>query len=652
MLLVSCGGAALKSVVDLKKDLNMAQLPTQADYPEDDAVMLDASNNVEMKFTSSYDAYTNETVQRNILVFRNVEEYTEVEIPIWRGEKLDKIEARTLKPDGRIVELKETDFHRITGQGDGTVFYSDASTVRFAFQSVEKGDVLQYSYLKKSDNPFFSDIWRIQYSIPTIRNKYSVSLPRVLIESTRTGGAGLKWQYKVYNYSLPQPVINTGGKAEEQKAYSEQQARFTWTVSDVPRFRVEPMMPAAEQYRAFVRFAPPSWATWNDVSEWYYKSLFEPQLVMNSEIKSLASSLTTGVTSEVEKIERLYSYVRGIRYVAIALGDGGLQPATPSEVIERKYGDCKDKSMLLISLLRSAGITAKPVLVLTGDAGRVDSKFVSWNFNHMIVRAETKSGEQIWIDPTAPTLPLGDLPWADEGIDVLVLNEDGTGAIERTPQSTAEENTTDINIHAEINPKGETLFRVAMQYTGERSGRYRYYFRDRSEKQLNEYFKSLVAEDFVNAQIKDFSVSNIDSIHTPLRLEFSFTTANAVQEQGDLHMLNVDPFPTAPSMEWLATESRTFPVEFVYPETTRKKITIRYPVDSYSVRNLPNPVDQSSGSLAFSTQYHSATPGEIVVNETYTEGGRYILPRLYPEIRKFYTVVSETGKKRLILAKK
>lgn len=652
LLLVSCGGASMRSIVDLKKDLNLAQLPVQSDFPEDDAVMLDATDNVEMKFTGSYDAYTNETVTRNILVLRNVEKFTEVDIPIWQGETLKKIEARTLKPDGRVVELKQTDFHTIKGQGDGVVFYSDASRVRFAFQSVEKGDVLQYSYLKTSDDPFLSDIWSIQYGIPTLRNTYTVALPRLLVEPKRTGGEGLKWQYKVYNYQLPQPVINTGGKIEEQKSYEEQQARFTWTVTDVPGFRTEPMMPAADQYRAYVKFAPPHWTSWDNVSQWYYKALFEPQLVIGSDIKQLASRLSSGATTDVEKIDRIYSYVREIRYVAIALGDGGLRPSKPAEVIDRKYGDCKDKSMLLIALLRSAGITAKPVLVLTGDEGRVDGKFVNWNFNHMIVRAETASGEKIWIDPTATTLPLGELPWTDEGIDVLVLNEDGTSAIERTPQSTADQNTTDIDINAQIDASGQTIFRVAMEYTGKRSGRYRYYFRDRSEKQLTEYFKSLVADDFLNAKIQDFSVSNLDSIGAALKLQFSFTAGNAIEEQGDLHMLNVDPFRTTPSMEWLAKESRIFPVEFIYPETTRKRITVNYPDEIYSMRNMPTPIDHTTGTLAFTTRYTNETPGTIVVEETYTEGGRYLLPRLYPDVRKFYSVVAESAKKRLILAKK
>jgi hypothetical protein len=652
LLLVSCGGAGFKSISDLKKDLSISQLPTQADYPEDDAVMLDAKNDVEMKFTSSYDAYTNETVRRNILVLRNVEKFTEVEVPIWQGEKIKSIEARTLKPDGRVIELKETDFHTITGQGDGSVFYSDASTIRFAFQNVEKGDVLQYTYVKTSDNPFISDIWSIQYGIPTIHNSYTVALPRVLLDATRNGGAGLKWQYKAYNYNLPQPVVNTGGKIEEQKSYEEQQARFSWTVANVPGFKTEPMMPAEDQYRAYVKFAPPSWSSWNNVASWYYRSLFEPQLVLGDDIRALSSELTAGATTEREKIRRLYSYVQGLRYVAIALGDGGLRPSKPSEVLARKYGDCKDKSILLISLLKSAGITAHPILVLTGDEGRVDPKFVNWNFNHMIVRADTKSGEEIWIDPTATTVRLGELPWTDEGVDVLVLNDDGTGTIERTPQSSAEENVTDIDIDAEVASSGETVFHVRMEYTGERNGRYRHYFRDRSEKQLSEYFKSLVAEDFVNATIRDFSVSNIDSIDAPLRLQFSFTAPNAIQQQGDLHMLNVDPFKTTPSMDWLAKESRTFPVEFIYPEVTRKKIRVKYPAAIYTVRNLPRAVSQKSGTLAYTTSFRNDTPGEIVAEETYTEGGRYVVAKLYPDLRQFYLAVSESSKERLILAKK
>ena len=38
----------------------------------------------------------------------------------------------------------------------------------------------------------------------------------------------------------------------------------------------------------------------------------------------------------------------------------------PDVVLQRRYGDCKDKSALLVNLLREVGIDARPVLMRTG----------------------------------------------------------------------------------------------------------------------------------------------------------------------------------------------------------------------------------------------------------------------------------------------
>lgn len=649
--LASCGGAALKGLSDLEKRID-GPLPTAAEFADHDAVVIDESHVVDMKISSSYHAYTTEEVQQSIRIFKNIDEFAEIEIPIYESEKLTKISARTLKADGSAIPLDEADFHRITGVGDGTVFYSDAGSVRFTFKNVDKGDIVQYAYTKVSEDPFVSDRWSIQHVIPTLRNSYSLTLPRYLLEAKTNGGLGLQWRYKTYNYTLEQPVQSApAGAAESRKPYVDQQVTFSWTVRDVPAFEPEPMMPD-DGFHAYVKFAPPSWENWNSVASWYYEDMFKPQLESTDEIRALASQLTSGAADDAEKVRRLFAHVQGFRYVAIALGDGGLRPSKPSEVLARKYGDCKDKAITLISLLKGAGVKAQPVLVLTGDQGRIDPGFPNWSFNHMIVKAQTSGGDVYWLDPTATTVQVGELPWSDEGLSVLVLNDDGSGRIEQTPQSRADENVTDIDIDAVVAESGETTFNVKLRYRGEDNGRYRRYFQDRSEKQLNEFFKRLVVDDFMNAEIKDFTVSALDSLEQPLELAFRFTANNAIQRQGDLHMLNIDPFSTAPSNDWLAREKRRFPIEYAYPYSVSKRIVVTYPESVYAVRNLPTEVELSSGGLKFATSYLSDGTGQIVASETYRVDRRQIAVKEYADTRQFFNKLGESAKERLILAKK
>ncbi len=84
----------------------------------------------------------------------------------------------------------------------------------------------------------------------------------------------------------------------------------------------------------------------------------------------------------------------------LALGVGGLVPVSASETWERRFGDCKAKTALLIGLLRELGIKGVPVLVHTEQGDGLDQRLPMVGlFNHVIVRAEI-GGNSYWLDGT------------------------------------------------------------------------------------------------------------------------------------------------------------------------------------------------------------------------------------------------------------
>lgn len=89
-----------------------------------------------------------------------------------------------------------------------------------------------------------------------------------------------------------------------------------------------------------------------------------------------------------------------IRYTSISIGRNSHQPAMPSQVLERGFGDCKDKSLLLISLLRELGLKADVALVHS-DRGRILPELLPtpYAFDHAIVRLSL-GDHTYWLDPT------------------------------------------------------------------------------------------------------------------------------------------------------------------------------------------------------------------------------------------------------------
>lgn len=107
----------------------------------------------------------------------------------------------------------------------------------------------------------------------------------------------------------------------------------------------------------------------------------------------------SGTTAQ--KISQALHYTQDeIRYMSIGIGEGGFVPRAPSVVSERRFGDCKDKSLLLVSMLAEIGVKADVVLVSSDDGETLDERAPSpFLFDHAIVRV-LGDGDPYFLDPT------------------------------------------------------------------------------------------------------------------------------------------------------------------------------------------------------------------------------------------------------------
>ena len=117
-----------------------------------------------------------------------------------------------------------------------------------------------------------------------------------------------------------------------------------------------------------------------------------------------------------------------IRYIYVGLNGGNLTPASADQTWERRYGDCKAKTALLLALLRELGIEAEAVLVNNGDSldGLGERLPSPRMFDHVLVRARI-DGKVYWMDGTLPAVappalaPIVPYQW------LLPLTEPGSG---------------------------------------------------------------------------------------------------------------------------------------------------------------------------------------------------------------------------------
>ena len=649
ILMSACSSSKFYNLNDIKKELNIVQFPEQKDYENDDAVIIKEEHDVDIKIDSDWELETLETTHIIKKLLKNIENNSTVEIYLDGEDKLNSISARTIKSDGSEIILDSKDFHTSTGQSDNTVFYADDQIIKFTFPAIENNCLVEFKYSILKKFPFVNDRWRIQKFDPIIKNTYKLTAP-VLLLAPPPNGSGWKFTYQNYNCLVETP--NFEKNRNYTKSEKNESVSFEWERRDVPAFKTEPNMPPISNYIQYVKFSRADWKSWNEVSKWFYNLFFLPQLKITETVSKKAKELTADSKNDLEKLQSIYSYIQKLRYISIKLGQGGgLRPNFPETIIQKQYGDCKDKSILMISLLKSIGIKASPVLVLTSDEGINDTSFPNLNFNHMIVKASLNNGTSYFLDGTAGFCKIGELPAGCEGCNVLVINDGGMSNIEHTPASSYNDNEKEIIIKANISNSFMAEYNISIIYKGEYDIIYRNLFKEKTSEELAKFCKSLVVDDFMNAEIMDYKVSPLDMLSSPLVLSFKVKTNNVLNKQGDLAFINIDPFKFSVDFGWLSKTERKYDIEYSYPFKIKKTIEVVLP-NNLKLRNLPENINLHGPHSGYDKSFASPAADVLVQKETISIISKTIPPEGYAQYRNMFENLQTKSKEKLVFTLK
>lgn len=150
----------------------------------------------------------------------------------------------------------------------------------------------------------------------------------------------------------------------------------------------------------------PSWAAMSA----YFAPIYTnaAKLSANSPIRLEAKRIAGAQSAPLDRASAALKLVQqDVRYIYVGLNGGNLTPASAEETWQRRYGDCKGKTALLLALLEELGIAAEPVLVNSSGADDGADKHlpIPQLFDHVLVRAHI-DGKVYWLDGTLPPVAL------------------------------------------------------------------------------------------------------------------------------------------------------------------------------------------------------------------------------------------------------
>jgi transglutaminase-like putative cysteine protease len=230
--------------------------------------------------------------------------------------------------------------------------------------------------------------------------------------------------------------------------------------------------------------------SWQDLASEYGKIV--DRQVAAADLKSLVTKLIAGKNSRDEKTAAILQYLdREVRYTGVEFGDAAVIPRSPAETLTRKYGDCKDKAVLLVAMLRTANIPSYIALLNAGQRQDVAPDLPGMGmFDHAIVFVP--GPPDLWIDATDEYARLGELPVSDQERLALIARP-ATTVLLRTPTSSADNSLVEKR-DIFLAENGPARIVETSQPHGSIESSYRRFYADKQNKQskddLTTYVKS------------------------------------------------------------------------------------------------------------------------------------------------------------------
>ncbi|RAJ85556.1 transglutaminase superfamily protein [Chitinophaga dinghuensis] len=288
-----------------------------------------------------------------------------------------------VRRDGKSINQLQSTAPKLLQQEQelSRFIYSGTYTAYYILEDIRKGDQIDYAYSIEGRNPVFPD--KIDQTTYLLTFEPIVNYYRcLLIHPAR------HIQMKsFYQAALP-----------KTKAWKEYTC-YEWT--SVPQMQSETRDFVPSWYTWYPKVQLNEYGNWREIAQWglQISTVPAPGPGISRKIEQL-KQLAKG-DKEKYLLQALRFVQDDIRYMGIELGENSHKPNSPEKVLQQRFGDCKDKSLLLCSLLQAAGISASMAYVSTDMKGKVaDLLPTPFAFNHVIT-AVSLNHKTYWLDATA-----------------------------------------------------------------------------------------------------------------------------------------------------------------------------------------------------------------------------------------------------------
>lgn len=533
-------------------------------------------------------------------------------------ERAEILEAYVLKAGGgKIPVPAEAIEIKPTAQAEAAPTFSSLKIIQVKFGAVAVGDAVFMKIRFQKIKPHFPEQFDDIEIFPAVYEWKSV-------EINVTAPANFPLYTQAENLE--------GGRLADENG----RARWHWEKKNLPAMELETAM--YDFYSSSPKLAITSFKNFEELGAAYWTEA-ESKTALTPEIRALADEITKDIKDPQQQAAAIYEWVnKNVRYLSIVLERGGWIPHESASILANRYGDCKDYTTILHSLLKAKNIESYPVIIRADMTDWFPSVAVPSFFNHAILYIPSID---LFADATAPNTRLGLIPQLLVGKRAFLAG--AKNGVIKIPDGRPEDNQLLSDIKIDFAADGSLKAVSKNIYQGRAEILFRPMFADSQiQKNSAEFVKYLLAFYGVDGTGRILKVGNPFKVGEPFDVELeveqnNYTTFN---RQGFLHL------PVAINItNMLALE------EFVKAETRktnlllgatriRENFQLKFP-EGVSVESVPAKIDFSNALGSYRNEFVQTGDTVAVVRELVIKKD-IITAQEYPQIRELINKMVES----------
>ncbi len=535
----------------------------------------------------------------------------------------------------------------------------------FTMPALKPGCVIEYEYKITSFDFDIGDI-DLQYTIPIRKEVVDIRVPEYYIyQNYSNPQSGLSYTFEKDSKEIDIHLRGRSGLGTanhgsvfanspetQDRTVSYKENSYTLEASDIPPLKKEEYVDNLDNYKAKSIWElaminapgelPKSYSTtWEAVTESIYENdAFVNELNKSDYYQEDLQAAIAGLSEPTDKMAALFNLVKS------KMNWNNYYGYFPQHGVKKAYkegsGNSADINLMLVSMLRSAGLNANPVLVSTRKNG-IPLFPTRHGFNYII--ASMQYGDEVYLmDATDPVSGINLLPQRVMNWQGRIIRSDGSSQnIGLYPGYKSQKLTY---VQAEITP-GKVTAKVNERLGEHFAKNYRTRNYGTSDA---EQLDALNSETY-QLELSEFKSKDVDNTKPNMTIGYTATTADLVEEiNGDLYFSPMLFFAT--TSHPFKSDSRTYPIFFDYPSSHKYTINIKLP-EGYKVNALPEgAVANLSNNLGnYTYLIKEVNPQMLQLSVSLDLNAPIVLPSEYEYVKSFFGKVVEKEKEKIVLTK-